>query len=114
MATSSAFARLPANIRVEWLRRKCSISMRAEQQGHKFAVEDYICNTKVIAVEDTGTFIVETRCYRSLRKNERPHNFVVTFRKFRYHTHRQSILVVLNIWLTQNQPFAFLLLQLRQ
>ena len=114
MATSSAFARLPANIRVEWLRRKCSISMRAEQQDYKFAVEDYICNTKVTAVEDTGTFIVDARCYRSQRKNERPHNLVVTVRKFRYHKYRQSILVVLNIWLTKIQPSAFLLLQLRQ
>ena len=71
--------------------------MRAEQQGYKFAVGDYICNMKITAVEDTGTFIVDACCYRSQRKNERPHNLVVTVEKFNYHTCRQSILVVLNI-----------------
>ena len=68
---ATAFSRLSDNINVEWLRKKCSISIRSEQQGYKFALEDYFFDIRVGAVNEK--IVIDAQCHRSQRKNERPH-----------------------------------------
>lgn len=74
MAFHHAFYNINAELLVSYLNNS-SVSLRNKQIGKKLCDEDYIHDVKVATEGDRIT--IASRCYRSIRKTEKPHSHVM-------------------------------------
>ena len=76
---SDSLEKIPENIGVSFLPDSDSLSKKASEKGLNYFTQGYIHEMKISDVH--GTVRVDAKCWRSMRKNQPPHNLHIEIGK---------------------------------
>ena len=78
MAATTKLDVLPHIINLDYFKEK-TLTGRSKQQGYSYFTLGYIHAVKLCSISDKEVDI-QAKCYRSMRKNEQPHNVNISIR----------------------------------